>query len=83
MLTQRAAFRVILRDGRQHALAWQLTMRGEGIYAGPPRSARGDEFRQSYHASGAGHIHLWGGSFHPERRLHTDCRVRSLGIATA
>ena len=62
---QQAQLRVALRDGTQHALAWQLTMRGEDIYAGPPRAARGEELRQSYHASGASHIHLWGGKLPP------------------
>jgi hypothetical protein len=62
---QRAEFRIVLRDASQHALAWRLTMRGEDIYAGPPRSTRGDELRQSYHASGFSHIHLWGATLPP------------------
>lgn len=62
---QRAEFRIVLRDASQHALAWRLTMRGEDVYAGPPPSDRGEELRQSYHASGASHIHIWGAKLPP------------------
>jgi hypothetical protein len=40
-------------------------MRGADIYAGPSPSPRGEEFRQSYHASGASHIHIWGAKLPP------------------
>src|SRR5947209_4677887 len=54
----RADLRLVVQEGERLALAWQASIYGADVYAGPPATEQGEVFRFSYHESGATHFYI-------------------------
>lgn len=53
---QKAELRLVTRRGEEYGLLWQANLISHDVYAGTPHPAVWTKI--SYHASGAGHIHV-------------------------